>query len=734
MRTALSGLILRLATASAAPAPAQAADDSNPERPAALGEIVVTAEKKSERLQEVPVPVTVISADLLDERNQTRMQDYFVTVPGLTLNSSGNGQASLAIRGVTTGSLTTPTVGITIDDIPYGSSTALGYGARLFPDIDPSDLSQIEVLRGPQGALYGASSIGGLLKIVTVDPSTTGFSGRVEADGSATSGGGNGYGVRGAVNVPVSETLALRASAFTRHDPGYIDNPAQGREDLNGGTTKGGRLAALWNPSDRFSLKLTAMLQDADIGGTSEVDANYLLQPTQGDLDQNRLRGTGRIKTKVQLYGAIATAEVGSATLTSVSGYGVNTYNGTLDVSLGYANPARRFFDVSGAALTNSFETRKFSQEVRLASASDQKIEWLLGGFYTHEDTPAHQRIVAVDPETGASPGLLLDSPFPTTFAEYAVFGELTAHFTPRFDIQVGARESRNEQSYSETDTGPVVGGIFVNPSAHTQANAFTYLITPRFKVSRDLMIYSRIASGYRAGGPNPDASLYGLPLAYKPDKTVNYEIGAKGQLLDGALSFDASLYYIDWKDIQIQLRDPTSGLAYFTNGGKARSQGAELSLQSRPSEGLTIRANASVGAAKLTQDMPKGAGIGFSGDRLPYSSKFSGSLSIDQDIPLNGMSAFVGATASYVGDRYADFAPAARFYRTRLPSYTSFDLRSGLTWDTWRWTLFVKNLTDERGLIGGGPRRAGGGAIGDPFYVNYVQPRTIGLSVSKVF
>src|SRR6202012_4446346 len=177
--------------------------------------------------QDVPVPVTAIRADKLISDNQVRLQDYFTSVPGLSYAPNNQNQY-VTIRGITTGGFSNPTVGVVIDDVPFGASNALG-GGQVIPDFDPGDLARVEVLRGPQGTLYGASSMGGLLKFVTVDPSTDGVSGRVEAGVSDVSHGAElGYNVRGSINVPLSDTFAMRASAFTREDPGYVDNPVLG--------------------------------------------------------------------------------------------------------------------------------------------------------------------------------------------------------------------------------------------------------------------------------------------------------------------------------------------------------------------------------------------------------------------------------------------------------------------------------------------------------------------------
>ncbi len=263
-----------------------------------LQEVVVTAEKRTESLQSVPVPETVIAANALSEVGEPRLQDYYARVPGLSLDNLGSGQTSIAIRGITTGGQTNPTVGITIDDVPYGSDSILGYASVLVPDIDPADLERVEILKGPQGTLYGASSIGGLLKFDTVAPSTKALSGQVEGDLSsvAHSDGVAGYAGRASVNVPLSSSLAIVASGFTRRDPGYVDNLITGQRGVNQVHADGGRIAALLRPSDTLSLELSAFVQNTKGYGTSAVNTNYLLQPVSGDLAQTRTRGYGILR------------------------------------------------------------------------------------------------------------------------------------------------------------------------------------------------------------------------------------------------------------------------------------------------------------------------------------------------------------------------------------------------------------------------------------------------------
>jgi iron complex outermembrane recepter protein len=714
-----------------------------------LQEVIVTAQKREERLQDVPVPVTVLDTNALAAHDQSRIQDFFASVPGLSFNAApfAGGQQTLAVRGITTGGSTTPTVGVTIDDVPYGSSTILGFGSVLVPDIDPSDLKQIEVLRGPQGTLYGASSIGGLIKFATQDPSTSGFAARVQALGDAVDHGDEGFAIRGAVNAPITDTFAIRASATARKDPGYVDNLLTGDKYANSANVYGGRISGLWFPADGMSLKVSAMVQATHADGIPAVDANAMLAPSIGDLKQARMPGTEGYDTRVQLYSAILKAKLGTLDFTSVSAYNQNHYTEVEDYTLGLTGLPQLFFptiynspaSVPGGSVGNFFETKKFTQELRLASDNTQTVSWLAGAFYTHEQSPAVQAYYANELTTGERFGTIANYDFPSSLSEYAIFTDLTFHITNRFDVQVGGRQSWFDQTYNEVDTGPLpalpkeFGGEGASPTnipeISTHASATTYLFTPRYRISPDLMIYARLASGYRVGGPNLQASFLDIPLTYKPDKAYNYEVGLKADVLEHRLTIDGSLYYIDWKNIQVALFQGFS--TYFANAGNAKSQGIELSFKARPWDGMTVGIESSLSDAELTQNFPQfSSSAGLAGDRLPFSSRFTGAVTLDQVIPIgNGWSASVGGDLSYVTKRFGQFSSAPTVPRFSYPAYADTDVHAGIQKGGLSIAVFMNNAFDRRGTVGGGL-----GYAQSPFNVIYIQPRTAGLSVTKEF
>jgi iron complex outermembrane receptor protein len=717
---------------------------SSPDTPK-LDEITVTAQKKNERLQDVPVAVTVLNTDTLANNNLTRIQDYFAMVPGLSISAGaqGGGTQTLAIRGITTGLGTNPTVGVVIDDVPYGNSTTSAFGNLLYPDIDPSDLSGIEVLKGPQGTLYGSDSLGGLIKFVTKNPSTDAFSGGVQVLGDGVDHGGLGYALRGSVNIPLSDTFAIRGSGFTRRDAGYIENITTGQRNVNQVDVHGGHLSALWSPSDAVSLKVGALVQNTDGNGSSVVDTNNLLQPTLGDLQQTGIRGNGEFHSQIELFTAALKVKLGGVDFVSLSGYGINKWFALYDISVLGPIFAAPYFGVSGATEPNNMNTKKFTQEFRLSSSVGRSLDWMVGAFYTHEDSGASsQDLEANDFATGAPVGQLIHWSYsPNTLSEYALFADVTVHVTDRFDVQVGGRDSENRQAYNEVATGLLVPSFYGIPSPyvlglqHATGHAFTYLVTPEYKFSPDLMTYVRVATGYRVGGPNITYPSVNTPASYSPDRTTNYELGIKGNVFHHALTFDVSAYYISWQHIQLGETATANGanFGYTTNGAAAKSQGLELSLQAHPIEGMTISAVASVNEAVLTQNLPAASNAyGLAGQRLPDSSHFTGTFTVDQDVVHIGeATALVGGSVSYVGLRVGEFSSGPTPPPLQLPAFTTFNLHTGARYQSWLVNLFVNNVADKRGITGysfyDGPSTAAQVAT-------IIPPRTIGLSVSKTF
>ncbi len=699
-------------------------------------EIVVTAQKREQRLQDVPVPVSVVNPAELARNNQVRLQDFASTVPGLSVMSLGNGGlTSVTIRGISSGAYTPATVAITVDDVPSYSGLASALTAAR-PDLDPSDIARIEVLRGPQGTLYGASSMGGLINYVTVDPSPDAFSGLVQLSGSHVRFGDElGYSARGAVNIPLSETLAVRASGFYRKDPGYVDNVLIDEKDVNESRVAGGRVSAMWKPADNVSLKLSALYQHLEGDGQSEVQLPTAGVPSTAGLtgfQQSNLRNTGQYKQEFQIYSAILKAGFGGVDLTSISAYSRTAIRTSRDVSSSFANLALPVYGVGTVGIFNRQSVSRFNQELRASIPISSAIEWLVGGFYTHENRLSNQALPVLNAADGSTIGSVGYTRTPNTYIELAAFTNVTLNFTEKLSLQLGARQSeiKIKQKSPAIVGGLLAGGTERSTLRPTSSDdVFNYLITPQYKFSPDLMVYARFASGFRSGGGFNPLSLTNptVPETQAPDETKNYEVGIKGSLFDRAVSFDVSLYYIDWKDILLTL--VAGGLSYGANGSAAKSEGIEVSVQTKPTDGLTLSGWFTYSNAVLTE--PLGAAstaFGPAGSRLPFSPRYSGNLTAKQTFPISGdMTGYVGGSVSYVGNSVGNFLGTAA-PRQKYPDYIRADLNFGVDSGPWNANIYVNNLTDRRALIGGGA------GVQPAFGYYYLQPRNIGLSVSRTF
>ncbi|MDE1893455.1 MAG: TonB-dependent receptor [Xanthomonadaceae bacterium] len=699
---------------------------------------MVTANKRKERLQDVPMAVAVVSGDDLRREGANSFADYATQVPGLNLISSSAGQTQLVLRGITSGSSqANSSVSTYIDDAPYGSSTVYAEGSLLTPDIDPADIERIEVLRGPQGTLYGANSLGGLVKFVTAPPDATRAYGRVTTGFSSVDGGGSGFTGRAMFNLPlVQDKLALRVNAYHRDDPGYIDNVFTGKSQVNQDKVDGGRAQVRWTPSDKVDVRFSALAQSLSGDGLAntgvEVDP-ATLRPIYGYDKQSRAAGTGQLAIKYRLYDLSVNADLGWATLVSSTSYGSQKVSQDGDVTTAYGPLLNPLFGLAngGYSVSQPVSLGKFTQELRLQSPAQQTLAWRVGAFYTRENSSNHQTVNVFDATTGAPialPNLADLAIGPGIFKEWAGYADVTWHATPQLSVLVGARHTHDSTSYTQVGSGLLTGpSDFTIRSSDTPT---TFLVNPSYKFSDNLMAYVRVASGFRPGGANVGVPPgLGAPLGFAPDKLTSYELGFKATAPDQHMVFDADVFYIDWN--QIQLTSAAGGFVFLSNGGKARSQGVEANWQYQPVRGLVLSANASWTDARLTADTPPGL-YGYNGDRLPWVPKWNANLGADYDFPLgDGWSGFVGASYRYVGARMTDFlsVPGPRM---SVPGYHGIDLHAGTYVGNWTIRGYVKNVTNARGITSLASETID--PQGSPFAATYVPPRTVGVTVGLDF
>jgi outer membrane receptor protein involved in Fe transport len=771
--------------ASVAAGPLARADEASATQSSAstLQEVVVTAQKREERLFDVPMAVTAITSEQLQRQQIVSLEDLQSKVPGLSLTSIEPGTTRLTLRGQNVGGVGS-TVTTYIDDTPFGSSNALVNGFGFTGDFDTWDLQRVEVLRGPQGTLYGAGSEGGLLKYVTNAPDPTKFAAAAQVGGEdVTQGQAGGIG-KGMINLPIGDRAAFRLSGYYQRLPGYIDDPSLGEKDINHGYRAGVRAAFLVNVTDSLSIRLNAVGQDLHTGGSPSTDvvgatnlitapANQL-QPQNGDFNQQRFINEPNT-FKYRIYSGTLNWNIGWGDFTSITSYGTTDQNGISDATSFAAAPGAgpgtgTYGDVvttllplvpppppagatatAGLAETQATNIKKWTQEFRLASTSAQALEWQVGAFYTHESSALDQtlpvfyiptQVYVPLPQALGGPSFE-NASLDSLYREFAAFAQFTYHFSPQWDLAFGGRWSENKQSANESVTG-VLPTLKGTPQQLTSGDStdtdFTYSIAPRWHVSKDTMVYGRVATGYRPGGPNdlPFDAPPSVPRTYQADNTTNYELGVRTDLLERRLSVDVAAFLVDWKKIQlfefVQVAG-TPGFGINANGGTARSKGLEWTLGLTPVTGLTFTLTGAYVDAYLTSAAPDAGGN--DGDRLPYVPKLSTSL--DGAYTWRAFSdynAFAGATWSYIGSRFNDFSttPTATGLapnpRPELPSYNTVNLRAGLENGRWTFELYCKNVGDTRGIayyINSTTPNYGGA-------VNYVLPRTVGALVTARF
>jgi outer membrane receptor protein involved in Fe transport len=671
--------------------------------------VVVTAEKRPESIKDVPMGITAVSGDTLDKLNARDFESYAATVPGLNLIEASPGKPQLVLRGINAGG-DGATIGTYVDETPYGSSSALANGLNMAPNIDTFDMSRVEVLRGPQGTLYGSNTLGGLLKFVTNVPDPSGFAAKAEAGGTTVDNGGDGYFVRGMVNVPLADNLAVRASGNYAYDPGYIDDPGRGLKNLNGVRRKGGRIAVLYQPTNKVTVRVSATQQEIVASSDANEDITLVggkIVPLYGDYQQQRTVN-GADTSRYSVYNATVDWNLDFATLTSSTSYSTfHSYLLTDGTGL------------LGVDIDAYLHLGKFTQEARLASNPDDgPLDWLAGFYYTNETAGLLQNLVIV-PHGAPLGDLLLNS----GYSEVAGFGDVTYHFTPDFSVSAGGRYSSNSQHAVESGLASETGA--------SSGDVFTWSVAADYKVTDAVSAYARVAKGYRPGGPNvlPIAGAPGAPTFYGPDSLINYEAGVKGSLLDGKLSFDFDAFYIDWSDIQLLTVIASTGVDI--NGGSARSLGFEWDTTWQPLDNFSLGFSGAYVDAALTEDTPALVG-GLDGDPLPFSPKWSASLDGDYHFQTDSdWKPFVGATLHYIGSRASDFQAGGS--QITLPSYSTLEARLGVDWGDWEAELYGKNLGDAKGFsyfAASGTSAASGNAPS----VAVIMPRTFGVLLRAKF
>jgi iron complex outermembrane recepter protein len=739
-----------------------------------LQEIVVTAEKRESTVQKTPISMTAISGSDLQAQGLSDMASVAQQVPGVSFKTSGPGQTEFEMRGLTSTGGESPTVGFYLDDAVLTPAAMAQNGKTV---IDPSlfDLNRVEVLRGPQGTLYGAGSMGGTIKLVTNQPDPKAFAADVEVIGSGTTnGGGFNHTENVMLNIPLMQDVAaLRLVGTDKYIDGWIGrkvlNPFP--TEVNGSTARGdvagapvaedfrhsntehlqaGRATLLIQPTDRLGITLGFMHQSLTQDGPSTIDSPPLNETHYQPFDVSE-----PFSDKFNLYTLTGKFNFDSFQLVSASAYWDRQQNQTQDISEamqdyigGFFGPPAAwpfsstatvtegggtFFGLGAGSITENDYTRQFSEELRLASTGPGPLQWLVGGYYSSFGATSH--VFSFYPGTNdgfnADFGTtnLADNHRKVDIDQYAAFGEVSYMLPNNLKASLGARYYQYH-SNSVTSVSGVSANGTSNPLFGLAQNSG---VTPKLDLAYipddNTTIYGTVSKGFRPGGPNspipvpPCASA--APTQFGPDSVWNYELGEKLRFLDSRISVNGAIYYEDWTNVQQQVA-PSCGFKFTANAGKAKVYGAELELAVVLMPGFLLSQNVGYTHATNSTTLPA-AGV-VAGQRLLDVPEVTANTSLSYKQPLaNDMNFVSRLTNSYVSG-----IQDITFTRNSLPAYDLVSLRAGIETGRWSAMLFADNLTNKMALLGDTGALSANISILNRVATN--QPRTIGVDLNIKF
>ncbi len=721
---------------------------------AASSEIVVTAQKRTESIQTVPFSISAFSQSELEARGVRSVYDLSRIAPSLTVVSSGPGENNLIIRGISSVAGSAATVGYYLDDTPIAaSSNAALLSTRGVIDPSALDIARIEVLRGPQGTLYGSSSMGGTVRYIANQPDTGKVEGNAHADLSGTRHGGFNYNLSAVLNTPVvADKVALRIAAFYRDDDGYIDrypiDPASYLGIQPGSTpirrvntyeTYGGRVSLLLKPTETLSVTPSVLYQYSKLGSPFTFDGmpGSLANPIQvRDVDEPNVQ-------KSLIANLTVKKEAGPIEIVSSSSY----YDRRVRIQEDASKVISFFFatpTVAPVGMTGNYVNHEFTQEVRASSGFDGPFQFIAGGFYHHVIAPLASSIPfpANYPYRTLPPfnsfALFYAGTRRATLDEYAAFGEVSYKIFPNLTARAGLRAFKVDQGFYQTGDGLFNGG-FTSVFNTSSDSGVTPKASLQWQVTPEKMIYATASEGYRPGGPNNPApatlcgaEVAGLGLAasqlsrYGPDHLWNYEVGAKTSWLERRLTVNGSLFYIDWKRVQQQIV-LQCGFNLTANFGSAVSKGGEVEVELKPIDQLTLGAGAGYTDAYLKNDVPGTPAK--AGDALQNVPKWNVSASAEYRDRLNeAYKGFARIDYSYVGPANFLYDRTSPFYRRA--GFSIFNARVGIepTHQPWEAALYATNIFDKRGATD--LPVAISADLPTTRRIGLNQPRTIGVSL----
>jgi iron complex outermembrane receptor protein len=754
-----------------------------------LEEITVTAEKFKSTIQNTPISISALSGDQLAAAGLVRIEDIAHEIPGLSMRSAGPGLTEYEARGLASNGGAAPTVGFYLDEIPL-SPPALSQSGKVVIDPDLYDVERVEVLRGPQGTLYGSGSMGGTIKVITNQPKLGVFEGSVQGTGSYTDGGGGNYGGNLMLNLPIGDTLALRVVLSDQYRSGWIDNitvspfpmslasPVQGNvlaapvtniyHNANDERLASARLSLLYKPSDDLSILVTAFDQSLHLGGYDLLDGSpdSAVPSRVYDAHYEAYPLREGVRDDISIFGLTVNANVGFADLTSATAYwsrlGVQTQDASESIyysnRIAPATPGAPF--TAGAPFvpvvySERDPAHQLSQEIRLTSHDEGNLHWVGGVFYSE--------LHSVWNEIGESPlnatpavpdGSYFISWNPYTVKQTALFADGSFKITDQWKLSAGVRWYTYKSEQNEFSWG-LDGPNLTPPATSLVTTASDRGFNPRINLSyaptQDLTTYATVSKGFRPGGANqilpPGLCGNSGTLKFGPDSAWNYEIGEKAKLFDNWLTINSDIYYIKWTGVQQVITLPC-GYQYYNNAGNGRSFGPELEVNAKLTTELTASLSAAYTDAKITN--PNAAYTSFLTNIVTFPDgvthpcnagssctapimnvvKDTASLSLTYATTVMSDYQFTARIAdSFIGSSY----DVAYYFAYKLPSYNLANARVGLGRDSWSADLFVDNLTNKVALMTANNTSF---QFNIPQVVRYTtnQPRTVGVQVNYKF
>jgi iron complex outermembrane recepter protein len=704
-------------------------------------EIIVTATKENVPARTIAGSVTVLPGLQLDTVGAQSFADYLTRVPGVLFNAAVPGLSTATIRGVsTTTSLDQGqgTTGYFINDVPL---TDPNFTVAI-PDIDTFDVNNVSVLKGPQGTLFGSASLGGAINYEAAPPNLSKFEGRVQGTVAGASVGAGSQSEKIMLNVPlVEDRLAIRGVFTYRDDGGYIDNIGTGVKNSNETLVRGGRLEVLWAPTDGTQINYLFLRQFEDT-----KDLGYQEPAIAGPLEKHTLIAEP-FDFKTTINNLRLDQDVGFATLTATAAY----------------HQKAEFFDTDLTATYDGLFNNQLSPivgpqhaasngttfEIRLASKAGGRFDYLVGimhdltreSFLDLFEAPGAEQYATriYDPIFGAGFGqraatgnIFFTATLDAKGEEEALFGESSFHFNDEWKITLGGRLFGTKVTGATASSGlleylttvpSVLSFDFTSPE---KATGFTPKASITWNPTSNIMAYALASKGFRFGGPNvnPPDPKDPFPPTYAPDTLWNYEIGTRTDWLDRTLELDATVFYIDWKNIQVRLIT-ASDLFYATNFGKAKNYGLENTVLWRPIGGLTVQGNVTYLDATLSQAVQFGATNEPAGATLPGASKWNLGATVRYDWSSTPLQ-----PAVQLSDRFISTAPSGFGFVEPVTqgNYNLLDGRVGGRYDNVEATVFVNNIADKRGVSNSNY------GVGSPFEQYIVRPRTYGLTLDYRF